>query len=155
MLKIDRIGLKDGAALRHARDHRAGKAVALGFHYPARLPASGCLPSNDNAIGRPSFSGHPCRTFYQEAAVSIRDRLLENTGSIIGRGRRGVHCLRQRLADETRPERVMFGGDWPVCTMTATYRQWVEALKTIVRQRPAEEQRKLFHDNAVRFYGLK
>src|SRR6267142_1795788 len=48
-------------------------------------------------------------------------------------------------------ERVMFGGDWPVCTLTATYRQWVEALKAIVRNRPAEEQRKLFHDNAVRF----
>ena len=26
------------------------------------------------------------------------------------------------------PDRVMFGGDWPVCTRTATYRQWVEAL---------------------------
>ena len=52
------------------------------------------------------------------------------------------------------PDRVMFGGDWPVCTTTATYRQWVEALKSIVRQRPVEEQRKLFHDNANRFYGL-
>ncbi len=52
------------------------------------------------------------------------------------------------------PDRVMFGGDWPVCTLTATYRQWVQALQTIVRGRPAEEQRKLFHDNATRFYGL-
>ncbi len=52
------------------------------------------------------------------------------------------------------PDRVMFGGDWPVCTTNATYRQWVEALKTIVRQRPVDEQRKLFHDNATRFYGL-
>ena len=52
------------------------------------------------------------------------------------------------------PDRVMFGGDWPVCTKAATYRQWVEALKAIVRERPAAEQRKLFHDNAVAFYGL-
>ncbi len=52
------------------------------------------------------------------------------------------------------PNRVMFAGDWPVCTLKATYRQWVEALRAIVRERPAEEQRKLFHDNAVRFYGL-
>lgn len=52
------------------------------------------------------------------------------------------------------PERVMFGGDWPVCTLAATYRQWVEALKAIVRNRPADQQRKLFHDNAARFYGL-
>ena len=52
------------------------------------------------------------------------------------------------------PDRVMFGGDWPVCTMAATYKQWVEALKTIVADRTPEEQKKLFHDNAVRFYGL-
>jgi predicted TIM-barrel fold metal-dependent hydrolase len=52
------------------------------------------------------------------------------------------------------PERVMFAGDWPVCTRQATYRQWVEALRTIVHERPAAEQRRLFHDNAVRFYGL-
>jgi predicted TIM-barrel fold metal-dependent hydrolase len=52
------------------------------------------------------------------------------------------------------PDRVVFGGDWPVCTLTATYRQWVEALQSIVRQRPLDEQRKLFHDNATRIYGL-
>jgi predicted TIM-barrel fold metal-dependent hydrolase len=52
------------------------------------------------------------------------------------------------------PERVMFGGDWPVCTLGGTYRQWVEALRQIVRERPGDEQRRLFHDNAVRFYGL-
>jgi predicted TIM-barrel fold metal-dependent hydrolase len=53
------------------------------------------------------------------------------------------------------PGRVMFGGDWPVCTKAATLRQWVEALKTIVAGRPAEERRRLFRDNAVRFYGLR
>jgi L-fuconolactonase len=52
------------------------------------------------------------------------------------------------------PERVMFGGDWPVCTLAATYRQWVEALREIVHDRGEAEQRKLFHDNAAKFYGL-
>ena len=52
------------------------------------------------------------------------------------------------------PDRVMFAGDWPVCTLRSTYRQWVEALRAIVRNRPAEEQRKLFHDNAMKYYGL-
>jgi L-fuconolactonase len=52
------------------------------------------------------------------------------------------------------PDRVMFGGDWPVCTLAATYKQWVEALRTIVKDRKEEEQKKLFHDNAVKFYGL-
>jgi predicted TIM-barrel fold metal-dependent hydrolase len=52
------------------------------------------------------------------------------------------------------PDRVMFGGDWPVCTKAATFRQWVEALRALVRGRPEEERRKLFHANAVRVYGL-
>jgi predicted TIM-barrel fold metal-dependent hydrolase len=52
------------------------------------------------------------------------------------------------------PDRVMFGGDWPVCTLAATLRQWVEALQAIVRERKVEEQRKLFHDNAVKIYRL-
>ena len=52
------------------------------------------------------------------------------------------------------PERVMFGGDWPVCTQTATYKQWLDALKMIVHERSELNQRKLFHDNAARFYGM-
>jgi L-fuconolactonase len=53
------------------------------------------------------------------------------------------------------PDRVMFGGDWPVCTKTATFHQWFQALASIVAGRSAEEKRKLFHDNAVRFYRLQ
>jgi predicted TIM-barrel fold metal-dependent hydrolase len=52
-------------------------------------------------------------------------------------------------------DRVMFGGDWPVCLLGATFAEWVGALKEIVARRPAEEQRKLFHDNAAAFYGLR
>jgi predicted TIM-barrel fold metal-dependent hydrolase len=58
------------------------------------------------------------------------------------------------VCDSFGPDRVMFGGDWPVCTLTATYRQWVDALKQIVKGKPELDQKKLFHDNAVRFYGL-
>ena len=60
------------------------------------------------------------------------------------------HCLRA-----FGPDRVVFGSDWPVCTRGATLRQWVEALKQIVRARGRAERKKLFHDNAVAFYGLK
>ena len=59
------------------------------------------------------------------------------------------HCL-----DTFGPERVMFAGNWPVCTKGASLRQWVEALKAIVGPRGPADQRRLFHDNAVRFYEL-
>ncbi|MEO1996273.1 MAG: amidohydrolase family protein, partial [Planctomycetaceae bacterium] len=51
-------------------------------------------------------------------------------------------------------DRAYFGGDWPVCTLKSTFVRWVDALKWIVRDRSRESQKKLFHDNAVRFYGL-
>ena len=60
------------------------------------------------------------------------------------------HCL-----DTFGEDRVFFGGDWPVCTLKASLSQWVNALKEIVRDRSPEFHRKLFHDNAVRFYGLE
>jgi len=56
--------------------------------------------------------------------------------------------------DTFGPDRVMFGGDWPVCTLRASYRRWVEALGEITRERTAAQRQKLFHDNAIRFYGL-
>jgi predicted TIM-barrel fold metal-dependent hydrolase len=51
-------------------------------------------------------------------------------------------------------DRVMFAGDWPVCTLTAPFGDWATALKTIVKDRPLSAQKKLFHDNAVKFYEL-
>lgn len=58
------------------------------------------------------------------------------------------------VLDSFGPDRVVFGGDWPVCTLGASYREWVAALKAIVQDRSQADQRKLFHDNAVRVYRL-
>jgi len=53
------------------------------------------------------------------------------------------------------PDRVIYGGDWPVCLLgVEKYADWPTALATIVKSRSEEEQKKLFHDNAVKFYGL-
>jgi L-fuconolactonase len=59
------------------------------------------------------------------------------------------HCL-----DTFGPDRVVFGGDWPVCTLGATYAEWATALREIVSGRPEQDQLKLLHDNAVRLYRL-
>jgi predicted TIM-barrel fold metal-dependent hydrolase len=59
------------------------------------------------------------------------------------------HCL-----DAFGPDRVVFGSDWPVCLLGAALRDWVDALTTIVADRPAEERDKLWRDNAVKHYSL-
>ena len=52
------------------------------------------------------------------------------------------------------PDRVVFGGDWPVCLLGASYAQWVAALKEVISSRPVADQRKLLYDNAQRLYRL-
>jgi len=59
------------------------------------------------------------------------------------------HCL-----DIFGSERVMFAGDWPVCLKNMPLAGWVNILKTVVRNRTFEEKKKLFHDNAERFYNI-
>lgn len=56
--------------------------------------------------------------------------------------------------DEFGPDRVVFGGDWPVCKLGASYAEWVNALKSIISSRPLVDQKKLLHDNAVKHYAL-
>ena len=51
-------------------------------------------------------------------------------------------------------DHVMFGSDWPVCTLSASFRQWVDALLSLSRSAGETNQKKLFHDNAVRVYRL-
>lgn len=50
--------------------------------------------------------------------------------------------------------RVMFGGDWPVCTLAGTWQQWLEVVLNVVGSASESEQRQLFHDNAERFYRV-
>jgi predicted TIM-barrel fold metal-dependent hydrolase len=51
-------------------------------------------------------------------------------------------------------DRVMFGSDWPVCTLAASFRQWVEALSLLVRDASESDREKLFALNAERVYRL-
>ena len=51
-------------------------------------------------------------------------------------------------------DRILFGGDWPVCTKRASLRQWIETLGAITSSWTIGDREKLFHDNAVRTYGV-
>lgn len=59
------------------------------------------------------------------------------------------HCL-----DAFGPNRVVFGGDWPVCTLGAPLATWVAALRQVMSSRPDAERSALFHGNARRIYGV-
>ncbi len=50
--------------------------------------------------------------------------------------------------------RVMFGGDWPVCTLAGTHRRWIDMLWDAVNDRSAEDRNQLFYANAAKFYRV-
>jgi L-fuconolactonase len=103
---------------------------------------------------------HDAETWRRDlASVAARPNVVCKISGIVARAPRDwhveqlapivVHCL-----ECFGSKRVMFGSDWPVCRLRATLRQWVEALRQIVADRPEIQQRQLFQDNAERYYGL-
>ena len=51
-------------------------------------------------------------------------------------------------------DRAFYGGDWHVMELAIRYPEWVEIVDWVTEGASAEEKRKLFHDNAIRFYRL-
>ena len=51
-------------------------------------------------------------------------------------------------------DRVAFGGDWPVALMASPYPRWVATLDAATAQLSPTAQRKLWVENATRFYRL-
>lgn len=52
------------------------------------------------------------------------------------------------------PGRLLFGSDWPVCTLAASYRQVVELIEGFVADLSTGEQAAIFGGNAARVYAL-
>ena len=68
-------------------------------------------------------------------------------------------------ADELKPyirhlvevfgfDRLMFGSDWPVCTLAASYREWFEALLSVIEDASDAEKNLFFYQNASEFYKI-
>jgi L-fuconolactonase len=53
------------------------------------------------------------------------------------------------------PERLMFGSDWPVCTVAAKYEQVVEIVRDWAGKLSESEREWLFGKTAVEFYNLE
>ncbi len=53
------------------------------------------------------------------------------------------------------PERLMFGSDWPVCTVAGSYSQVVELVVDYARTLSPDEQAEIWGGTAARIYGLE
>ena len=52
------------------------------------------------------------------------------------------------------PRRLMFGSDWPVCTLAASYQRWVETVEALLSGSSAEERDRIWGGTAIEVYRL-
>jgi L-fuconolactonase len=52
------------------------------------------------------------------------------------------------------PDRLMFGSDWPVSTLSASYGQVMAAARALTSDLSQDEQDAIFHGTAERVYRL-
>ena len=51
-------------------------------------------------------------------------------------------------------DRLMYGSDWPVCLLAATYQQVWSSINDILSGIDNTRYAKIFGENAIKFYGL-
>jgi len=59
------------------------------------------------------------------------------------------------LLKQFGPGRLIWGSDWPVCTLAASYARWLEATDTLFAGIPAADRDAILGGNAIRAYALK
>ena len=65
-----------------------------------------------------------------------------------------VESYAARLLELFGPERLMFGSDWPVCTLAASYAEVLDLARAALAELSAAEQEAVLAGTARRFYGL-
>lgn len=65
-----------------------------------------------------------------------------------------VFCL-DILFDAFGINRLMYGSDWPLCLLAASYSGCMNIIEKYMSNYSEVDKRKVFGENAVRFYGLK
>ena len=58
------------------------------------------------------------------------------------------------MIDVFGPDRVVFGGDWPVAKLACSYIRWLDLARQFTAHLPPAEQAAIFHGNAMRVYRV-
>ena len=111
--------------------------------------------------GNPDYKGKDISTWKRDlTALAKNKNVVCKVSGILASVKPGAWTtddlapVIRHVLDTFGPDRVLFAGDWPVCLLGGTFKQWVEAVRQIVADRPLAERKKLFHDNAAAYYGI-
>ncbi|MFJ9241935.1 amidohydrolase family protein [Streptomyces sp. NPDC101776] len=132
--------------------------------FPAAVEVAAALPQLTfvlDHLGKPPVaSGH-----LEPWATSLRDlAALPNTYCKLSGlvteadwktwGTEGLRLYTDTALDVFGPSRLMFGSDWPVCTLAATYGQVIDSTVELTDKLSDAERTEVFEGTAIRVYGL-
>ena len=138
--------------------------LTLPRQLPAAIEAARALPGLtfvlDHLSKPPIASGalQPWATLVRELAA-LPNVSCKLSGMVTEAGRPGwtVAGLRpyaEVVLDAFGPSRVMFGSDWPVCLLAASYAEVVSAVQELAAGLDQDEQADVFGGTAARVYRL-
>jgi L-fuconolactonase len=109
-------------------------------------------------VGKPRIGTDPSRWRLQIAELAARRNIVCKLSGLmteIVSGPTGVEAVEPYFAHalaEFGPDRCLFGSDWPVMTLAATYSDWLDLVFSLV---PGEDDRRaVLSGTAERVYGL-
>ncbi|WP_246731523.1 amidohydrolase [Methylocapsa sp. S129] len=134
--------------------HQIGHAIALADHCPD-------VPFVLDHCGVPAIKDraeHPWREHMAE--IAKRPNVVVKISGVVAYADPPTWTL-----DDIRPyvehaiesfgwDRVVWGSDWPVCTISASLSTWVAATRALIEGCSADERRKLLEGNARRVWRL-
>jgi L-fuconolactonase len=112
-------------------------------------------------IGKPNIKDHlldPWRAHIRELAA-LPNVVCKVSGMVTEADHRrwtqeDLRPFLEHVLEVFGEDRVIFGGDWPVVYQASPYRRWVETLDHLTAGLSPQAKRKLWADNARRFYRL-
>jgi L-fucono-1,5-lactonase len=60
----------------------------------------------------------------------------------------------QTALEAFTPQRIMFGSDWPVCTLATSYARWVQTVEDLIRPLTTAERERIMGGTAAEAYRL-
>ena len=138
--------------------------LVLPHQFPAAVQVAASLPQLTfvlDHLGKPpvvSGKSEPWATSLRDLAA-LPNTYCKLSGLVTEAdwkawGTEDLRLYTDTALDAFGPSRLMFGSDWPVCTLAATYGQVVDATGELTDKLSAAERTEVFEGTATRVYGL-
>ncbi len=166
-------GIEDTAyILQPAALETLDRVAAIGLRFdaliqPRHLPVIAALA--DRLPGLPIVVDHGAKPFIETgvtepwradmAALARRSNVFVKLSGLVTEAGEDWSVERLKpyaahLLEVFGPDRIMFGSDWPVVELAATYERWMEAADALTAHLDAKGKEAVFRATAAAFYGI-